>query len=171
MRPEFSHAAWAERARHAAWREAWRLQGLNEPWDRRPTRSLSSRRHHSHGHHRFGGQGAGGRAAHAQQNGRWSAPTSGRQADCCSASNRRSRNLPAVTVSSGLWGTRTLSCTAFALRRGDIPTGGNLTKVSTYSNSNDTTRHKQHGVRHTEQSRQHNTGSRVTGRAQLPAFN
>jgi hypothetical protein len=130
MRPEFSHAAWAERARHAAWREAWRLQGLNEPWDRRPTRSLSSRRHHSHGHHRFGGQGAGGRAAHAQQNGRWSAPTSGRQADCCSASNRRSRNLPAVTVSSGLWGTRTFM---YGLRRGDIPTGGNLTKVSTYS--------------------------------------
>lgn len=59
----------------------------------------------------------------------------------------------------------------YGLRRGDIPTGGNLTKVSTYSNSNDTTRHKQHGVRHTEQSRQHNTGSRVTGRAQLPAFN
>ena len=37
----------------------------------------------------------------------------------------------------------------YGLRRGDIPTGGNLTKVSTYSNSNDTTIHKQHGVRHT----------------------
>ena len=35
------------------------------------------------------------------------------------------------------------------LRRGDIPTGGNLTKVSTYSNSNETTTHNVQTARRT----------------------
>jgi len=52
---------------------------------------------------------------------------------------------PAAVTVSPQWVTR-FTDFHVGLRRGDIPTGGNLTKVSTYSNSNDTTRHKAYGT-------------------------
>jgi hypothetical protein len=53
------------------------------------------------------------------------------------------------------------------LRRGDIPTGGNLTKVSTYSNSNDTTRHKAYGTPNSRDNTTRDHGTRTAPRFQL----